>query len=116
MVRALLGQVKDQSAFDGLAQIALSPQSPERWRRSALEALREFRNPLAIPVFIQALDSQDARSQHLSVLALAEITGKGGKEYGPGWGIFQQDPRFSIQNWKLWWQEDGRRYYEARKR
>ena len=113
-VTRLVGLPGDPQMLDSLVTIATASGTPQRWRSSALGALRRLRTPAAIPAFILSLDNPDENVQHGAVMALAELMGKGGEEYGPGAAAFSRNPGYATEHWKAWWRDEGKHFYEAR--
>lgn len=67
-------------------------------------------NPVVIPFLVSALDDPDHVAAYIALIALAEMTKKGG-EFGPGRGLYDQDPQKYIALWKHWWETEGRDEY-----
>jgi hypothetical protein len=103
-----LGLARNPKSIPDLIRIAKSPV--EWWHAGALTALRKIRSPVVIPVLVSSLDDPDRLAAYIALITLAEMTKKGG-EFGPGMGLYDQDPQRYIALWKHWWETEGRDEY-----
>ena len=75
-------------------------------RLYAMLGIRRLAERQTLSFLVSQLDATDTMMQFQAIMALAEITGKGG-EYGPGMDLFDKDPGKYSSIWKKWWREVG---------
>ena len=83
---------------------SLASSGDPRLSLPALQGIRKISSPDATAFLLSELDNNSIMMEYTALTTLAEIYKKGG-DYGPGMGIFEQNPKRYVQLWKKWYAE-----------
>ncbi len=77
---------------------------------NAMEGMRKLRSTESVSTLIGHLNDADSILRYLAVITLSEIVTRDGY-VGPSMYEFDKNPSRYVEDWELWWAQDGKRQY-----